>query len=99
MPDTSFDWTMKPRRSRDAAFRLMDGEAVVVLSSRAEVKVLNEVGARIWQLCDGEKTASEIARTIGEEFDAPQEELEVDVREFLESLAGNRMLEESARPA
>jgi hypothetical protein len=90
-----FDWTRRPKRVKEAAFRVLDGEAVVVLSNRAEIKVLSEVGARIWQLCDGKSTAREISRTIEEEFDAESSVVEADVREFLEALEERKMIEEA----
>lgn len=89
----AFDWSLRPSRVREAAFRVVDGEAVVVLSNRAEIKVLNDVGARIWELCDGHSTLTEIADRIDEEFEGAGEELRSDVREFVESLLERGMLD------
>ncbi len=36
--------------------RLVENEAVLVLPEKAQVKVLNQVGARIWALADGRRT-------------------------------------------
>ena len=53
---------------------------------------LDEVGTRIWELCDGVRTVSEIARCIREEFDASGDSVEQDVRTFLEELAQDKLV-------
>jgi Coenzyme PQQ synthesis protein D (PqqD) len=53
---------------------------------------LDEVGTRIWELCDGARTVSEIARCIGEEFDASGEPVEHDVMNFLGELVQDKLV-------
>ncbi len=53
---------------------------------------LDEVGTRIWELCDGARTVSEIARRISEEFEAAAEAVEPDVVKFLEELAQDKLV-------
>jgi hypothetical protein len=48
---------------------------------------LDEVGTRIWELCDGARTVSDIARCISEEFDASGESVEQDVLTFFQQLS------------
>lgn len=50
------------------------------------IYVLNEVGARIWELIDGKSEIEEIHDTICVEYEITPEEAEKDVREFLENL-------------
>lgn len=66
--------------------RLVDDEAVLVLPARGEVKVLNEVGARIWELSDGNRTVREIARIICEEYAVEADAAEADTLAFLKDL-------------
>ena len=40
-------------RNTDAAYRIYDGQATVVLPGRAEVKVINAPGSLIWDQLDG----------------------------------------------
>jgi hypothetical protein len=44
---------------------------------------LNEVGAMIWQLIDGQKTGRQLAEAVKDEYDV---EAEDDVVDFLQSL-------------
>jgi hypothetical protein len=53
---------------------------------------LDEVGTRIWELCDGVRTVSDIARCISAEFDAEGEAVEQDVVRFLEELARDKLV-------
>jgi len=53
---------------------------------------LDEVGTRIWELCDGARTVSEIARLISEEFEASGEGVERDVVKFLEELVQDKLV-------
>ena len=71
-----------PRRNPSAGFRIFEGQAVVVLPDEAEVNVLNEVGARVWELIDGVRSVESIV-----------EQVERDVRELLASLNEHRMIE------
>ncbi len=67
--------------------RLVGDEAVLVLPSKGQVKVLNEVGARIWSLIDGKRTVRDIITTILTEFSVSEAELMKDAEDFLEQLA------------
>lgn len=53
---------------------------------------LNEVGARVWDLCDGTRSVGEIFGVVAAEFDAPLDVIERDVRGLLEDLATDRLV-------
>jgi hypothetical protein len=69
----------------------------VVLPGRAEVKVLNPVGIRIFGLLDGAHSVSEIADVIAAEYEVGEAEAREDVRAFVEQLEAHGMLAEEAR--
>lgn len=48
--------------------------------------VLDEVGARIWELLDGSNTTEEIGGILCAEYDAEAEAIRKDLEEFLEAL-------------
>lgn len=54
---------------------------------------LNETGARVWQLCDGERSAQEIAQEIASEFGADVRAVLGDVIAFLEALSARGLVE------
>jgi Mrp family chromosome partitioning ATPase len=50
------------------------------------VFTLNELGAMIWQLINGQTTAQELIETVRNEYDVGAAEAEKDVVDFLRSL-------------
>lgn len=70
--------------------RRLDEEIILVpirnnIGDMNNIYVLNEVGARIWELIDGRKDLSEIVSVIKNEFDSPPD-VERDIREFISDL-------------
>lgn len=53
---------------------------------------LDEVGIRIWELCDGNQTVEQIVDTLAAEYDAPKEALAQDAVELLEQLRKGKLI-------
>lgn len=66
--------------------RLMDGEAVLVHPAQGKVRVLNTVGARIWELADGSRDLAALAAAIATEYEVSPERAQADVSAFCEDL-------------
>ncbi len=81
------------RRREGVAWRLLQGEAVLVSAAEARVHSLNEVGTRFWQLCDGTRSADEIALSLVGEFECSAEDLLRDCRVFARDLTDRGLLE------
>ena len=77
--------------------RLLENEAVVVLPEKGQVKVLNEVGARIWSLADGSRSVRDIAAMISTEFAVTPAEAEADTLAFIATLAAKDIVSLSAQ--
>jgi hypothetical protein len=72
--------------------RMIDAEAVLVLPDKGQVKVVNEVGARIWALTDGSRSIREIASVICSEFEVDLDTAEADTLEFIKNLVQRGIL-------
>jgi hypothetical protein len=81
-----------PRRASSVTSRALDGEAVLVDAERKKLTVLNGVGARLWELADGQRTMGEMARAISGEYDVNLVKAEADVASFCQDLAGRGLL-------
>ena len=81
-----------PRRSPTVVSRLLDSEAVLVHPMQGKVRVLNPVGARVWELVDGQRTLDAISRVIASEFAADLARVQVEVPTFCEDLAQRGVL-------
>ena len=71
---------------QDVIGKMVENEAVLVLAHRGEVKVLNEVAARIWSLIDGQRSIRTIAQMISEEYQVDDIQAQADTLEFVENL-------------
>jgi coenzyme PQQ biosynthesis protein PqqD len=53
---------------------------------------LDDVGGRIWQLCDGSRTVAQIAEVVGDEYDVAGAAVEEDVVALVAELVGESLL-------
>jgi hypothetical protein len=75
-----------PIPNPDILGRVVDNEAVLVLPELGKVKVINEVGAAIWQLIDGKRNIQQISAEICEQFEIDPTTAEADTLRFIASL-------------
>jgi hypothetical protein len=74
-------------RSPDAAYRIYDGQATIVLPAKAEVNVLNEFGSAVWDAIDGQ-----ILDGLLPQYDISREQAEADLLEFVAALQAHGMV-------
>jgi hypothetical protein len=72
--------------------RIVDHEAVLVLPTKGQVKVLNEVGSRIWSYLDGTRTVSDIITMVQTEYAVSGQDAEEDTCAFLGQLADREII-------
>jgi coenzyme PQQ biosynthesis protein PqqD len=58
---------------------------------------LNEVGSRIWELCDGTHSIEQIIDALAQEYDEDKDVLAEDVVEFLERFQSDKLIVEVAQ--
>jgi len=89
-----------PELALDARIRRQDGvlaqeahgQTVLLRLEDGGYYALDEVGAAVWELCDGSRGIDELVDTLCAEFDAPQETVRADVAEFIDDLRRERLL-------
>ena len=74
------------RRNDDIAWRVIEGEALVVDSRNSLIYPLNAAGTRIWELLDGQRNCRDVLAIIDEEFEGESETHCQDMLEFLEEI-------------
>lgn len=57
-----------PIHAPEVVSRLIEGEAVLVHPQQGVVRVLNGVGARLWELADGRSSVAAMADVIAGEY-------------------------------
>lgn len=53
---------------------------------------LDDVGSRVWELCDGSLTVAQMAARIHEEYDAPISVIETDVIELVTEFRNEQLV-------
>ncbi|MFP5286638.1 MAG: PqqD family protein [Thermoanaerobaculia bacterium] len=81
------------KRRADVRYRRVEGEAVVLRQSAAEVLVLNGVGADVLDLADGVRPLGEWADALGGSYEVDRETLARDLLEFAAELEAAGVLE------
>lgn len=78
--------------------RVVEHEAVLVLPDKGQVKVLNELGARIWELANGKRPVREIVQHICDEYAVDVDVAQADTLEFLNDLEARGVIRLSDQP-
>ncbi len=87
------DLNSVPVPNKTIVYQIVNEEAVLVLPGEGKVKVLNKVGAFIWQQVDSQKTVREIIDLVVNDFDVDLQQAEMDTVKFLEDLAEKAVIE------
>jgi hypothetical protein len=69
-----------------AAARMVDGQALIVLTRRGEVMVLNASGTWLWNLLDEACNVRDLATRLAARFRLEEAQALADVRVFVASL-------------
>jgi hypothetical protein len=81
------------RVADDVICRELDGEAIVLNLASSMYFGLDQVGTRIWQLCETHGSLRAVWEAMQREFDAPSDRLETDLLTFVDELLAKGLLE------
>jgi hypothetical protein len=80
------------QRDPGLPFQTLEEETIVVDPKTREVHLLNDTAARVWELLAAARSVDELTAALGEEYDAPADELRAGVEELLRGLADKGLL-------
>lgn len=86
-----------PRRIEQVISQKSSSDFLLFNMQDGNYYALNEIGHRIWELCDGDHSVAQLADTLASEFDAPVEIITNDVMELLEELRTGELIVETGR--
>jgi hypothetical protein len=81
-----------PCQNPTVKWRRLGDESVLLDVASETYYALNEVGTRTWELIDGRTTEAQIAIKLADEYDAPVEAVEADVRSLVGELRGQNLV-------
>lgn len=82
----------QPRRRADILTQQVQETQVLLNLKDGQYYALDEVGIRIWELCDGQHSLAEISAILAHEYDAPAETIAADVVELVGDLVDAQLL-------
>lgn len=85
-------------RCDDLAWRMYDGEAVIMTDGGSQIHTLNKVASFIWELADGKLTVEKIAANVYDRFDIKEDTAVTDTLEFAQQLADKGVIKFSDHP-
>ena len=90
-----------PEQNPRAAWRVYDGEAVIVSPEDSTLHTLNAVGTVIWEAADGRTAMETIVARVCDAFEVDAATAARDAAAFIESLSRKGLLTmlEAPRPA
>lgn len=81
-----------PKRTEQVIAQKASNDWVLFNMSDGNYYSLNDIGGRIWELCNGTRTVSQLVATISAEYDASTEVLEKDIVELLAGLQDGNLI-------
>jgi Coenzyme PQQ synthesis protein D (PqqD) len=86
-------------RSESVVSRVIAGETLIIpvrkgVGDLASIYSLNEVASVIWQAVTGPRSVEEIVATLHKEFTAEPDQIERDVRAFLDEMSSAGLINE-----
>lgn len=82
----------RPQRGQGILAQEAQGQTVLLRLDDGSYYALDEVGARVWELCDGRRSLGDVVATLCAEFEAPESTVREDVLDFVSQLRGERLL-------
>jgi hypothetical protein len=84
----------RPKRQEQIIVQKGSNDVLLFNMDDGSYYALNEVGNRIWELCDGTHGVAQLVGVLAKEYDAPAEIIETDVMEVLEDLRSKNLIVE-----
>ncbi|WP_311170777.1 PqqD family peptide modification chaperone [Halobellus ordinarius] len=71
----------------------VDGETILLNKEKGTYQGLSGVGPRVWELIQEPTTVGTLVETVSTEYDVAPQRCERDIREFLQEMAAERLIE------
>jgi PqqD family protein of HPr-rel-A system len=83
---------MTYQRDPGLPYQKLDEETIVVDPRSREVHLFNDTAARVWELLESARSLDQLTAALGQEYDAPADELRAGVEELLAGLHDKGLL-------
>src|SRR5580700_8329572 len=83
-----------PKRQEQIVVQKRSKDVLLFNMDDGSYYALNEVGSRIWELCDGAHGVAQLVSLVAKEYDAPAKIIEMDILEVLQDLRSKNLIVE-----
>lgn len=87
------DGNIRLRRSANATYQTVEGEAILIHMQTGTYYSLNDVGTAFWELLDGARSVGDCATRIAVEYNASVEVVTADLLELAADLVKEGLVE------
>ena len=84
--------TDKPRQSPEATHQMVEEEAILINLTTGSYYTLNDTGAMFWEMLDGQRSITDCAAAIAQEYEVETQVVEVDLLELATELQAEGLL-------
>ena len=81
-----------PKRGEQVIAQKASNEFLLLNMEDGNYYSLNEIGGRIWELCDGKRSVLQVVAALATEYEAPGATLQNDVIELLEDFHKGKLI-------
>ncbi len=93
------DGIRRLKQARGVLKQEVSGSTILFNMEDGRYFAVNDVGVRVWDLCDGTMSVSEVSAVVAQEYDAPAAAINEDVLSLLDELWNERLVVEADPPA
>jgi hypothetical protein len=83
---------MCPAPAKGVLMQRSADSLILLRPASGQYYTLDEVGARVWELCDGTRPVADLVSTIQAEYDAPEATIRADILELLDELTDEQLV-------
>jgi hypothetical protein len=81
-----------PKKNTKLIWRALDDGTVIIDPDQGDMKVLNQVGGRAWELVDGTRSIHQIASLVSQDFEVSAEKVLSDLTHYFDELNNKGLL-------
>jgi hypothetical protein len=82
----------RPKRGDQVIAQKAANDLVLLNMADGNYYSLNEIGGKVWELCDGNRSVSQVIAALAGEYDIPDQVLEADILELLEDFRRGKLI-------
>jgi Coenzyme PQQ synthesis protein D (PqqD) len=81
-----------PKRAEQVIAQKASSDVLLFNIEDGNYYSLNEIGGKIWELCDGKHSVAQVIALVASEYETSTEEVQKDVTDLLDNLKNGKLI-------